>query len=804
MNHINGHATLPANGHTTPLPANGHATPLPADLIDPRQVKLFDALEKLRKLEDVERLDIPQLIVVGMQNSGKSSVLEALVGVEFPVDNKACTRFPTRYSLRRGDVSMTASIEPGPGRDESEKARLEELSRLIENPTNFHDLMRTVNAGLGKEVSIDVTAGTGEGFCDDVLSIKRSGPDLPQLDLVDLPGLFEALSLHQTDEDKRTVRSIAETYVRNRGSVVMVIASAKEDIHNSSGIGLIQSLSGEDESLDGRTIFVITKPDKAQSFTSLMNVVGQFKFPRPAHFLRNQDSGDGRVRNLMDRDAEEIYFFGSGEWAEVPWAQKGIAALRATLKEVLWDHTKDQLQRLIPMVEEKTEKAQRRHKRLEGAGRPDRRKFLATVAQDFEQLMGNAVIGNYVNRKFFSEFDDTKLEVRYKRLRATTRALNKKFATTVQDYGKTVVIGQPKPSGPAGPPPAFIHAEIDRLYNYPKPESKSWSDHEKWVAGKIDYWREGEPRGQASSMAYWALFEYQSRAWKGMAKNHLNAVWIVVDKFIGLALAEVCPDDGVAATLRKKVVDWRVEELQVKASAMLDSLLSCHGRGNSGFHDSLVDPHTLRTRAQALISKIAELPSLGGGGPRDAPPAEGSEVQEDREGREGREKWLGFFLDQVSSSLLGTPGVVRDLVKTTTIPKIASVLAGVFEPEGGSNGAGGGADPKREMQKVIMGLYKSDIKDLVATHLIEQVEEHYELIRTSFVGYVCSLVVEHTILQQLRRSILTSDIINDLDKEAIEDIAKEKPGMKEKRKKTEKTKQTLEEVLKVLKDYNGQ
>ncbi|EJT69684.1 hypothetical protein GGTG_12567 [Gaeumannomyces tritici R3-111a-1] len=175
-------------------------------------------------------------------------------------------------------------------------------------------------------------------------------------------------------------------------------------------------------------------------------------------------------------------------------------------------------------------------------------------------------------------------------------------------------------------------------------------------------------------------------------------------------------------------------------------------------------------------------------------------------GREGREKWLGFFLEQVSGNLLGTPGVVRDLVMETAIPRIASVLAGVFEPEGGSSSSSGRrrGDPKREMEQVIMDLYKSDIKDLVATHLIEQVEQHYELIRTSFVGYVCSLVVEHSILQQLQRSILTSDIINNLKEEKIEEIAQEKPGMAEKRKRMEETKRTLEEVLEDLKDYNGQ
>lgn len=84
------------------------------DLIDQRQVKLFDSLDRLAKLKAAGqiRIDVPQLVVVGAQSSGKSSTLEALVRFQFPVHAEQCTRFPIRLILRRAEhEGMHVSVE---------------------------------------------------------------------------------------------------------------------------------------------------------------------------------------------------------------------------------------------------------------------------------------------------------------------------------------------------------------------------------------------------------------------------------------------------------------------------------------------------------------------------------------------------------------------------------------------------------------------------------------------------------------------------------------------------------------------
>lgn len=62
---------------------------------------LFDANDKLRSCGAGEYIDIPQLVIMGGQSTGKSSLLQSLTEIPFPVGMDTCTRFATRIVSRR-------------------------------------------------------------------------------------------------------------------------------------------------------------------------------------------------------------------------------------------------------------------------------------------------------------------------------------------------------------------------------------------------------------------------------------------------------------------------------------------------------------------------------------------------------------------------------------------------------------------------------------------------------------------------------------------------------------------------------
>lgn len=93
------------------------------------------SLEKIDKLFACnvgEYVSLPQLVVIGDQSSGKSSVLEALTGLSFPRDSGLCTRFATQIIFRRdpslSDREITASIIPESDADSDHAQKLQAWS----------------------------------------------------------------------------------------------------------------------------------------------------------------------------------------------------------------------------------------------------------------------------------------------------------------------------------------------------------------------------------------------------------------------------------------------------------------------------------------------------------------------------------------------------------------------------------------------------------------------------------------------------------------------------------------------------
>ena len=87
---------------------------------------LLEKIDKLFACNVGSYVDLPQLVVVGDQSSGKSSVLEGLTRLAFPRDSGLCTRFATQIIFRRsvGARRIMASILPSHDTEGKDEAKL--------------------------------------------------------------------------------------------------------------------------------------------------------------------------------------------------------------------------------------------------------------------------------------------------------------------------------------------------------------------------------------------------------------------------------------------------------------------------------------------------------------------------------------------------------------------------------------------------------------------------------------------------------------------------------------------------------
>jgi hypothetical protein len=117
------------------------------------QRDLLDAVDKLRRANvSGKDFSIPQVVVCGDQSAGKSSVLEAISQLRFPVGcAKAITKLATEVVLRNNSsdsiAPVTLTIIADKSRTAEEKAHIEDFHFNVDmnEPKAFSD---AVNAAL--------------------------------------------------------------------------------------------------------------------------------------------------------------------------------------------------------------------------------------------------------------------------------------------------------------------------------------------------------------------------------------------------------------------------------------------------------------------------------------------------------------------------------------------------------------------------------------------------------------------------------------------------------------------------------
>ncbi|KAG4443380.1 hypothetical protein IFR05_001169 [Cadophora sp. M221] len=211
---------------------------------DRTRIQKIDALYALRLDQYVS---LPQLVVVGDQSSGKSSVLEGLTNLPFPRDSGLCTRFPTQIVFKRStSKSKVVSIMAIYGQ---EKSRADAISKFGKrqvtslNERVFSDLLAEASECMGIAFVGQQDNSNIDSFSHNILKFELSGPKYENFSVVDLPGIFRSKT---RKEDIPLVREMIAKYLGNPRIIILSVVAAM----------------AEDANPDGqRTLGVLTEPD---------------------------------------------------------------------------------------------------------------------------------------------------------------------------------------------------------------------------------------------------------------------------------------------------------------------------------------------------------------------------------------------------------------------------------------------------------------------------------------------------------------------------------------------------------------
>ncbi|KAL6851810.1 P-loop containing nucleoside triphosphate hydrolase protein [Trichoderma novae-zelandiae] len=198
--------------------------------------KMIEIRSILQKVGQSSSLTLPSIVVIGSQSSGKSSVLEAIVGHEFlPKGLNMVTRRPIELTL----VNTPDSAE--------EYGEFPDLG--LRKISDFSSIQRTLT-------ELNMAVSEAECVSHDPIHLTIYSRNVPDLSLIDLPGYIQVVGQNQPLQLKQKISELCDKYIQPP-NVILAISAADVDLANSAALRASRRVDPRGE----RTIGVITKMD---------------------------------------------------------------------------------------------------------------------------------------------------------------------------------------------------------------------------------------------------------------------------------------------------------------------------------------------------------------------------------------------------------------------------------------------------------------------------------------------------------------------------------------------------------------
>ncbi|KAI9740533.1 MAG: Dynamin- GTPase protein [Cirrosporium novae-zelandiae] len=310
-----------------------------------------DLLGTVNKLQDLvfntignDSLDLPQIVVVGSQSSGKSSVLENIVGRDFlPRGSGIVTRRPLILQL----INVPSEREDRPEDDEvhiphtaASVAGQGEWAEFHHMPgRKFYDFDEVRQEIENETARI---AGNNKGINRQPINLKIYSPHVLNLTLVDLPGLTKVPIGDQPSDIERQTRSLISEYIAKPNSIILAVSPANVDIVNSEALKLARQVDPAGK----RTIGVLTKLDLMDHGTNAMDILSGRVYPLKLGFIGivNRSQQDIQTHKPLAEAlrAEEEFFRHHPAYRNMA-NRCGTHFLAKSLNTTLMAHIRDRL-----------------------------------------------------------------------------------------------------------------------------------------------------------------------------------------------------------------------------------------------------------------------------------------------------------------------------------------------------------------------------------------------------------------------------------------------------------------------------
>lgn len=296
----------------------------------------------INKLQDVfntvgrEAIHLPQIAVVGTQSTGKSSVLESIVGRDFlPRGSGVVTRRPLVLQLLH-----VSENEARPG--------LWGWAKFLHSGEKVYEDFSEVR----DEISLitETVAGSNKGISSEPIRLTIYSPHVLNLTLIDLPGITRVPVGDQPDDIEEQLREMILLYITNPNCIILAVHAANTDLATSESLKLAREV---DPSGD-RSVVVCTKLDLMDAGTDAYDILTGRVIPVKLGIIgvvnrSQQDIIDDK--SIDDALVDEQSFF--RRYYPSIALRNGTQFLTKTLNKLLMTHIRDCLPTLRQDINKK-------------------------------------------------------------------------------------------------------------------------------------------------------------------------------------------------------------------------------------------------------------------------------------------------------------------------------------------------------------------------------------------------------------------------------------------------------------------
>ncbi|XP_015198563.1 dynamin-1-like protein isoform X1 [Lepisosteus oculatus] len=315
-------------------------------------IPFINRLQEVFLTVGAEVIQLPQIVVVGSQSSGKSSVLESIVGRDFlPRGSGIVTRRPLVLQLvnvappeerRRtgnGDKTKSDSKTSYPGIKAEEWGTFLHCKNKIF--TDFVEIRQEIQS------ETDRSTGANKGISPEPIHLKIFSPHVLNLTLVDLPGITKVPVGDQPDDIEQQVREMILSYISNPNSLILSVTAANTDLATSEALKLAREVDPEGR----RTLAVVTKLDLMDAGTDAMDVLMGRVIPVKLGIIGvvNRSQHDINTQKSLAQALQDEQDFLKRHYPSLA-SRSGARYLARTLNRLLMHHIRDCLPELKTRV----------------------------------------------------------------------------------------------------------------------------------------------------------------------------------------------------------------------------------------------------------------------------------------------------------------------------------------------------------------------------------------------------------------------------------------------------------------------